>query len=59
MSGGQSSGTGAMTDLDDEKVRKNDILTNRDKSQRDPEYGLDGRGVQADEEKDSVGNRQH
>ncbi len=57
MSGGQSSGTGAMTDLDDEMVVKNEILSNRDKSQRDPEHGLDSKGVQVDEEKDTVSNR--
>ncbi len=59
MSGGQSSGTGAMTEIEDAKVRKDDILSNRDKSQRDPERGLDGRGVQVDEEKDTVANKRH
>ena len=34
MSAGQSSGTGATTEFDDEKVRKNDILSNRDKAQK-------------------------
>ena len=49
MPAGQSSGTGAMTEFEDEKVRKNDILGNRDKAQRLPGQGLDGKGVQVDE----------
>lgn len=57
MSAGQSSGTGAMTELDDEKVRKNDILSNRDKAQRLPGQSLDGKGVQVDEYKDNPANR--
>jgi hypothetical protein len=57
MSAGQSSGTGAMTELEDEKVRKNDILSNRDKSQRLPGRSLDRKGVQVDEYKDNPANR--
>ena len=57
MSAGQSSGTGAMTELDDEKVRKNDILSNREKAQRLPGQSLDGKGVQIDEYKDNPANR--
>ena len=52
MSAGQKSGTGAMVEFEDEKVRKNDILSNRDKAQRLPGQSLDGRGVQVDEHKD-------
>src|SRR5665648_1253629 len=54
MSAGQSSGTGATTEFDDEKVRKNDILSNRDKAQRLPGQSLDGKGVQVDEYKDCL-----
>jgi hypothetical protein len=57
MSAGQSSGTGAMTEFEDEKVRKNDILGTRDKAQRLPGQGLDGKGVQVDEYKDNPANR--
>jgi hypothetical protein len=46
-----------MTELVDEKVRKNDILSNRDKAQRLPDQSLDGKGVQADEYKDNPSNR--
>ena len=56
-SAGQRSGTGAKTELVDEKVRKNDILSNRDKAQRMPDQSLDGKGVQADEYKDNPSNR--
>ncbi len=57
MPAGQSSGNGAMTELDDEKVRKNEILSNRDKARRLPGQGLDGKGVQVDEYKDNPANR--
>jgi hypothetical protein len=57
MAAGQTSGTGAMTNLDDEKVRKNDILSNRDKAQRRPGQSLDGKGVQVEEYKDISTNQ--
>ena len=57
MSAGQSSGTGAMTELDDEKVRKNEILSNREGAQRLPGQSLDAKGVQVDEYKDNPANR--
>ena len=57
MSTGQSSGTGATTEFNDEKVRKNEILSNREKSQRLPGQSLDGKGVQVDEYKDNPANR--
>ena len=57
MTAGQRSGTGAMTDLDDEKVRKDDILTNRDKAQRRPGQSLDGLGIEVDEYKDIPSNQ--
>ena len=57
MSAGQQSGTGAMTDFDDEKVRKNDILSNREKAQRLPGQSLDSTGVQVDEYKDIPSNK--
>ena len=57
MAAGQQSGSGAMTNLDDEKVRKNDILSNRDKAQRLPGQSLDSTGVQVDEYKDVPTNQ--
>ncbi len=56
MSAGQRSGTGALTEFEDEKVRKNDILSNREKAQRLPGQSLDGKGVQVDEYKDNPAN---
>lgn len=57
MPAGQRSGTGAMSELEDEKVRKNDILSNRDKAQRPPGRGLDGKGTEIDEYKDIPSNQ--
>lgn len=57
MTVGQSGGTGAKSELVDEEVRKNEILSNRDKAQRAPGRGLDGKGVQVDEYKDTPANR--
>lgn len=57
MSAGQRRGTGTKTELDDEKVRKNKILSNREKAQRPAGQGLDGKGVQVDEYKDNPANR--
>lgn len=55
---GKGDGTGAMTELDDEKVRKNDILSNRDKAQATTEQrGLDSRNTQSQEYKDHSGSR--
>ena len=57
MTAGQQSGTGAMTELDDEKVRKNEILSNRDKAQRLPDQSLDRIGVRVEEYKDIPTNQ--
>lgn len=54
---GQQSGTGASTELNDEKVRKDDILSNRDKAMRRPGQSLDSTGVQVDEYKDIPTNQ--
>lgn len=57
MTAGQQNGTGAKTELNDEKIEKNEILSNREKSQRSPEQSLDNKGVQIDEYKDIPTNR--
>lgn len=57
MTAGQKSGTGAMSELGDAKVRKNDILSNRDKTQRQRAQSMDGTGLQVDEYKDIPTNR--
>lgn len=53
----QESGTGAFTELKDEQVRKDDILSNRDKATRRPHDSLDSTGVQVDEYKDIPTNQ--
>lgn len=57
MPAGQKSGTGALTELDDDKVVKSQILSNRDKSQHGDERGLDGKGTQVDGYQDTASNR--
>jgi hypothetical protein len=55
---GKGDGTGAMTELDDAAVRKNDILSNRDKKLASTEErGHDSRHTQSEEFKDHAGNR--
>jgi hypothetical protein len=55
---GKGDGTGAMTELEDEKVRKAQILSNRDKKlSATPERGLDSRNVQTEAYRDHAGNR--
>jgi hypothetical protein len=54
---GKQDGSGAMTDLDDAAVRKDDILSNRDKAQHSKERGLDSKFVQTEEFKDTAANR--
>jgi len=44
-------------ELQDEKVRKEDILSNRDKAQRPPGQSLDSKGVQVEEYKDIPTNQ--
>lgn len=55
---GKGDGTGAMTELEDEKVRKSQILSNRDKAQGSTdERGLDSAHVKNEEFRDHAGNR--
>lgn len=57
MAAGQRNGSGAMANLEDAKVRKNDILSNRQKSQRPPGQSLDSTGVRVEEYKDIPTNQ--
>ncbi len=57
MSAGQRSGNGTTDEFDDEKVKKNDILSNRDKAQRESGQSMDGTGLQVEEYKDIPTNR--
>jgi hypothetical protein len=57
MSAGQKGKTGAINELDDETVMKNDILGSRDKTQRHLGQSLDSEAVQGDKYKDLPSNR--
>jgi hypothetical protein len=54
---GKQSGTGAMTDVDKEKLPENMVLSNRDKSQHSRERGLDGKTIQNEQYHDQEANR--
>ncbi len=54
---GKRTGVGAMTELQDDMVRKESILSNRDKAQHNDERGLDSKGVQIDTYQDTASNR--
>ncbi|MEO1987151.1 MAG: hypothetical protein ABGX47_10960 [Martelella sp.] len=54
---GKSSGTGAMTDLEDEVLPKDKVLSNRDKARHSEARGLDGKNVQNEGYKDHSANR--
>ncbi|MDX3924956.1 MAG: hypothetical protein QHC90_03985 [Shinella sp.] len=56
-SSGKGDGSGAMTELDEDKVPENKVLSNRDKSQHSRERGLDGKNVQTDQYHDHTANR--
>lgn len=54
---GKGSGTGAMTDIEKDKIPENMVLSNRDKSQHTKERGQDSRQIQTDQFQDHVGSR--
>ncbi|SKA13775.1 hypothetical protein [Consotaella salsifontis] len=53
---GKGSGAGGMTDLPDEKVGENEILSNRDKAQHSDSRGLDSKNVQNEQYQDHEAN---
>lgn len=55
---GKHSGTGAMTDLPEDILPENMVLSNRDKAQHSDERGLDSKNVQTEQYQDHAGNRQ-
>ena len=54
----KGSGSGAMTEVPGDKIGENEILSNRDKSQRSDSRGLDGREIQNEQMQDQVHNQQ-
>ncbi len=54
---GKGSGTGAMTDIQKDKIEENMVLSNRDKAQHSPQRGLDSKHVQSEQYQDAADNR--
>jgi hypothetical protein len=54
---GKGAGAGAMTDLQDELVGENDVLSNRDKVQESGERGQDGKWIQTEQLEDHAANK--
>ncbi|MGC2085497.1 MAG: hypothetical protein WA702_19305 [Bradyrhizobium sp.] len=50
-------GSGAMTDLQDELLGDNDVLSNRDKAQSSRERGRDSRWIQTEQREDHAANK--
>ena len=55
---GKGSGVGGMTDLQEDLLGENDVLSNRDKSRHGDERGLDSKTVQVEQFQDSTANRE-
>jgi hypothetical protein len=45
----KGAGVGAMTDIPDDKLGENDVLSNRDKASHSETRGQDGRRIQSDQ----------
>jgi hypothetical protein len=54
---GKGDGSGAMTNLDEEKLPENTVLSNRDKTRHSKARGLDGKTVQTEQYSDHSSNR--
>src|SRR4051812_47656708 len=50
-------GSGAMTDLQDDLLGENSVLSNRDKAQSSRERGQDSRWIQTEQREDHVANK--
>jgi hypothetical protein len=54
---GKGSGTGAMTDLQEDLVAENMVLSNRDKTQHSGERGQDSKWIQTEQMEDHAANK--
>jgi hypothetical protein len=54
---GPHSGGGAMTDLPDDMLGENAVLSNRDKARHSKERGLDSKEVETEQRQDHAANR--
>lgn len=55
---GKGAGVGGMTNLQDELVGENEVLSNRDKSRHSGERGLDSKTVQVEQYQDSAASHE-
>jgi hypothetical protein len=53
----KGTGSGAMTDIDKDKIGENMVLSNRDKALHTRERGLDGAKAKTEQYQDHAGNR--
>ncbi|MDO1584235.1 hypothetical protein [Rhizobium oryzicola] len=53
---GKGTGTGAMTDIERDKIPENFVLSNRDKAQHSRERGLDSKAIQTEQLQDHEAN---
>jgi hypothetical protein len=54
---GKGDGKGAMTEVPEDLIEENQVLSNRDKSRHSGERGLDSKTVQTEQYQDHVANR--
>jgi len=54
---GKGAGTGGMTNLQDDLVGENDVLSNRDKAQHSSDRGQDSKWVQTEQLADHENNK--
>ena len=54
---GKGAGTGAMTDLQDQLVGDNAVLSNRDKSEHSRDRGQDSKWIQTEQLEDHADNK--
>jgi len=54
---GKGAGTGAMTDLQDDLIGENDVLSNRDKAQHSTDRGQDRKWIQTEQLADHENNK--
>ncbi len=53
---GKGTGTGAKTNIPDEKIEPNMVLSNRDKSRHSKDLGQDSKRVQTEQSQDAAAN---
>ena len=54
---GKRDGSGALTDIEKDKLSDNMVLSNRDKARHPPDRGLDSKEIQTEQLQDHSGNR--